>query len=190
MFDVLKLQQGESFCDGCYSKLKSLITAFVRKKKSKRLFLFTRELSIRTRTEGEDSLNILHKTHYLLLQAHLSDSILNKKHVVPLLHQKGVRDKPGISECFKSWQADQKKKKKGASKEHLPPPAHVVVQNTGSTLAQQNNIISCETTPLYAKMVPFVLFQVSSDEYKRVARRKSTMHVVWNTNTFSLIAEE
>lgn len=41
-------------------------------------FKYTRELSVRARTEGEDSLNILYKTHYLRLQAHLSDSILNE----------------------------------------------------------------------------------------------------------------
>lgn len=114
--------------------------SYSQKKKIKGTF-FNLQGSFPSRPEQKENENILHKTHYLLLQAHLSDIILNKKRVVPSLHQKNFSDKPGISECFQKLTIRARKK----TSFQRTSASSCSCSGTEHWLAQQNNIICCET---------------------------------------------
>lgn len=137
---------------GCYSDLKSFITTFVsyfQTKNFKGTFLIYQGAFHQGWNRGRGQLEYPPlETHYLLLQAHLSDSVSNESTL--------------SLDCIKSkyfkflWQTwdlwvvqneDKQSKETRASKEHLLPPTHVVGPNPGSP---NKTISSAETAPLYA----------------------------------------
>ena len=137
------------------------------------------------------------KTHYLLLLAHLSDSISNEISSPRRPHQKRTLrvsvTNVGSSERLKTrtnrtrrktktkQNKKNKKTKTGATKEHLPPPAHVVGPNSGSP----NKTLSSAARQ-YAKTLSPVLSQVSCDERER--KEKASCCWFRGANTFSLVA--
>lgn len=162
-------------------------------------FKFTRELSVRARTEGEDSLNILYKTHYLRLQAHLSDSILSESALSRRRIKKastlGFGDKRGISECFKMLTSGARKKKQHNRKK---TPKKQKFQRTSASsssrggrerrLARQTGIVCCETPPLRVKdVLPLFSFR-SPAMSTRATWGVETHHASGfrGANTFSL----
>lgn len=134
-------------------------------------------------------MNILPETHYLLLQAHLSDSISNES----------TRSLGCIkSKCFLvsvtnvgflGVSKTNRARKLGASKEHLPPTAHVVGPNSNSpnkTISSAERQRHCmqRRVPLFSFKSPVTSTRELQEEKKQPVS-DSGFH---SANTFSLAA--